>query len=92
MRPIVKEVVFMPQESNHNAPEQQKLCADTEIAKALGVSRAWLQKDRVTAQRIPFIRLGDRCLYRLDEVLAALKSYQVGGPSRGRNVRGHIGR
>lgn len=53
---------------------------------AYGVSVGFLQKDRITAKRIPFVRLGDRCLYDIDEALAAVKALTVGGtrPRRGR--------
>ena len=53
---------------------------DRELARILPVSVGFLQKDRITAQRIPFVRLGDRCLYDVDEVFAALKALTVGGP------------
>ena len=56
---------------------------DRELAPMLRVSVGFLQKDRITAQRIPFVRLGDRCLYDVDEALAAVKALTVGG-QRGR--------
>ncbi len=52
---------------------------DREIAPILRVSVGFLQKDRLGAQRIPFIRLGDRCLYDKAEVMAAVKAMSIGG-------------
>lgn len=59
---------------------------DRELAPIIGVSVGFLQKDRRDAKRIPFIRLGDRCLYDLQEALAAVKALTVGG-TRGRRGR-----
>lgn len=52
---------------------------DAEIAPMLGISVGFLQKDRITVQRIPFVRLGDRCLYDPVVVLATLRAQAVGG-------------
>lgn len=62
---------------------------DRELAPMIGISVGFLQKDRITAQRIPFVRLGDRCLYDPAEALAAVKALSVGGP-RGRRGRGGV--
>lgn len=59
---------------------------DRELAPILRVSAGFLQKDRLGAKRIPFVRLGDRCLYDFDEALAAVKALTIGGP-RGRRAR-----
>lgn len=59
---------------------------DRELAPLIGVSVGFLQKDRREAQRIPFIRLGDRCLYDVQEALAAVKALTVGG-TRSRRQR-----
>lgn len=67
---------------------QSRYVTDRELAPMLRVSVGFLQKDRITAQRIPFVRLGDRCLYDLQEALAAVKALTVGG-TRGR--RGRLG-
>lgn len=69
-------------------PVTSRFVTDKELAPILRVSVGFLQKDRITAQRIPFVRLGDRCLYDVADALAAVKSMAVGGP-RGR--RGRIG-
>jgi hypothetical protein len=78
-------------------PEQQQArtaatpyATDRELAPILRVSVGFLQKDRIGAQRIPFVRLGDRCLYDIDEALAAVKAMTVGGARsrRGRNGSG----
>jgi len=52
---------------------------DREMAPMLGVSVGFLQKDRRGAKIIPFIKIGDRCLYDPAEAVAALKSRTVGG-------------
>ncbi len=61
---------------------------DTVMAPMIGVSVAFLQKDRRGAKQVPFIRLGDRCLYDPDAVIKALEGYVVGGPSARRGRRG----
>ena len=53
---------------------------DVQLAPMIAVSVTFLQKDRIGARRIPFIRLGDRCLYDPKAVFAALEEYAVGGP------------
>lgn len=62
------------------------LVPDHQLAPVINVSVGFLQKDRRTAQRIPFIRIGDRCLYDVQEVLQALKASTIGG-ARGRRGR-----
>lgn len=80
----------MDTKANEEAQQGQKsrFVRDTEMAPMIGVSVAFLQKDRRTAQRIPFVRLGDRCLYDPPVVFEALKGYAVGGNGRARRVRG----
>lgn len=70
-------------------PAPLRLGTERDVAgKLLPVSLSWLQRDRLGAQTIPFIRLGDRVLYDLDAVAATVRTLSVGGP-RGR--RGRIG-
>jgi len=59
------------------------------IARMLNVSESFLEKDRTTAKTIPFIKLGDRCLYEPPVVLAAVRAMTVGGstPSAARVAR-----
>lgn len=59
---------------------------DRDLAPILGVSVGFLQRDRREQQRIPFVRLGDRCLYDVDAVLAAVRAQTVGG-GRGRRAK-----
>ena len=63
--------------------------SDVDMARMLGVSPQFLQKDRVGPTRIPFVRLGDRCLYEPEVVLEAVRAMAVGGdqPSRTRMAR-----
>lgn len=65
------------------------LVTEREIAPLLGVSVNFLQKDRRNARAIPFIKLGDRCLYDPDAVLAAVRARTIGGnaPSSDRMTR-----
>lgn len=67
------------------------LLTDAEIAPMLRVSVSFLRRDRVTRQSIPFVRIGDRCLYDPQAVLENVKAGTVGGrPARARRV-GTIG-
>ena len=52
---------------------------DVQLAKALNISASFLRKDRRTAKRVPFIRLGDRCLYDLQRAREALLAREEGG-------------
>ena len=63
-----------------------KLVLDREVAPHLGVSRSFLQKDRITKQLIPFYRIGGKVLYDPAQARAALESYRVGGPSKKRGA------
>ena len=65
-----------------------RFVTDKELAPILRVSVGFLQKDRITAQRIPFVRLGDRCLYDIDDALRAVKALVVGGQHRKRGRTG----
>lgn len=51
------------------------LITTKEAAKILGVSKAFLERDRWAGARIPFIRLGSRAVrYRLQDLEAYLES------------------
>lgn len=65
---------------------RSEILTERELAPMLRVSVAFLQKDRLGPKRIPFIRLGDRCLYDKAEVMAAVKAMSIGG-SRPRRQR-----
>jgi hypothetical protein len=64
--------------------QTKKYQRDHEIAPAIGLSVSFLRKDRRSRQLIPYHRVGDACLYRLDEVLAAIESMRVGGKQQKR--------
>ena len=53
--------------------------SEHEIAASIGVSVHWVRKDRLSARRLPFYRLGDRVVYDLDRVREALSTLEVGG-------------
>jgi len=56
---------------------------ETRLAKIIGVSVAFLQKDRVNRRQIPFVRLGGgirgRIVYDVASVRQALLARQEGG-------------
>lgn len=63
-----------------NGTTRPRLVDDRVVAEETNLSRGFLQKDRIGAQLVPFIKVGDRCLYDLDAVFDALRQYQRGGP------------
>jgi prophage regulatory protein len=58
---------------------ERVLITEREIAEALDVSVSWLQKDRVGAQLIPFVKIGTSVRYDLNEARLALRRLQRGG-------------
>lgn len=68
-------------------PAHHKLVRDVELAPLIGVSVGFLQRDRREAQRIPYLKVGDRVLYDVAEVFEALKAYRHGGPAGRRGRR-----
>jgi len=80
----------VPQEAPQTVV-QPRLVTDRVIAPMIGLSVSFLQKDRRGQKRIPYIPMGHRCLYDVDEALAAVKALTVGGP-RGRRCRIGSGR
>jgi prophage regulatory protein len=55
------------------------LVTERELATSLGISVSWLQKDRAKRQLIPFVKIGDRVRYDLEEARQALKASSFGG-------------
>jgi len=55
------------------------LFTEGEIAAACNISVSLLQKDRVTAQRFPFVKVGASVRYDIEEVRAALKAAPLRG-------------
>ena len=74
--------------SDNQQGKAPRLVPDKVIAPQTGLSVGYLQKDRRTERRIPFVRIGARCLYDPEAVFAALQSYTVGGPAHMRRSRG----
>lgn len=70
--------------------QQDNIVDEKQLASIIGMSVAFLQKDRVTRRLVPFIRLGGklrgRILYDVASVRQALLSMQEGGPQQ-RNER-----
>lgn len=54
--------------------EPMRLLNTTEAAKAIGLSASWLNKSRLTGEGPPFISIGARCLYAVDDLNAWLSS------------------
>lgn len=77
------------QDQRQPQPGKPLFITDAELAPMLGVSVSFLQRDRREAKRIPFIKLGDRCLYDPQEALAAVRALTVGG-ANGQRGRGRI--
>lgn len=71
---------MQPDATNANG---QIAVGEIEVARAIGISVHFLRKDRRTNRLIPFSRVGDRCLYNLDRVRAALYDLEEGGSTRG---------
>lgn len=68
----------MPPTTQH--PELPRLTVnEAEAAAAIGMSVAWLRKDRRTHRLIPYYRLGGRILYNLDRVRDAMARLEEGG-------------
>ena len=64
---------------------------DEELAGLIGVSIHFLRKDRRSARRIPFVRLGDRILYDVDRVKHAMLEFEEGGPEPKSTRRAKVG-
>jgi hypothetical protein len=52
---------------------------DKTIAELIGLSLAWVRKDRRTARLLPFFRLGGRVRYDVPTVRSALLARSEGG-------------
>ena len=66
----------------HPAPNTAgtRLAVDEKtLAEALGMSVAWLRKDRSGARTVPFFRLGSSVRYNIDRVREALDKRAEGG-------------
>ncbi len=55
---------------------------ETACAAAIGMSVAWLRKDRRGARLVPFYRLGGSVRYNLARVREALGAVEEGGGKR----------
>lgn len=56
-------------------------------AQALGMSVAWLRKDRYGKRIVPFFRLGGRVRYDLERIRDSFAAREEGGPRRSRAHR-----
>ena len=52
------------------------------IAEFLGLSPAWVKKDRLTKRLLPFVRVGSSIRYDLARVREALAATEAGGSAR----------
>lgn len=62
-----------------NAISQSPIVDDKQIAVVIGMSTAWVRKDRATKRLIPFFRVGDCVRYDVDTVRKAFMSRMEGG-------------
>lgn len=53
--------------------------SEQQCAEAIGMSVAWLRKDRRGKRLIPYYRLGGRILYSPDRIQAALNALEERG-------------
>lgn len=52
-----------------------KLLTTTQAAQFLGLSKAFLERDRWAGAKVPFIKIGDRAVrYRIDDLDAYVQS------------------
>lgn len=66
-----------------NKPEIPRIAVDEfAVAEAIGVSVHFLRKDRQTARRLPFYKLGGCVRYDLNRVREALSRMEEGGTAR----------
>ena len=56
-----------------------RLLTDAELAPLIRLSVGFLQRDRCSAKRIPFVRIGDRVLYDPVAVADAIRGMAQGG-------------
>ena len=71
-----------PHTHDDSAPLTAGLMTTPQAARYLGVSAAFLERDRITLQTIPFVRLGSRAIrYRWEDLDAHLEAMRVGGAS-----------
>lgn len=64
----------------NQAPETTRIAlTDKEVAVALGMSLAWVRKDRLTKRVLPFYRIGDCVRYDVDVVRKTLMRSMEGG-------------
>lgn len=61
-------------------PEAPRIAVDeTALAAAIGMSVAFLRKDRRTKRLLPFYRIGDSIRYDLSRVRESLAALEEGG-------------
>lgn len=64
----------------NQAPEITRIAlTDKEVAVALGMSLAWVRKDRLTNRVLPYYRLGSAVRYDVDVVRKMLMKSMEGG-------------
>ena len=51
-----------------------RLLTSAEVEQLLGVSAGWCAKDRITNGRIPHVKIGSCCRYRLSDVQAYISA------------------
>jgi hypothetical protein len=64
------------------APAEAQLIGERQQAKLIGLSVAFLRKDRRTDRLIPYIKVKGRILYSPSRVHQALLAFELGGPQK----------
>lgn len=64
---------------NSNTPATSIAFDENEAAKALGMSLAWLRRDRRTKRLLPFYRIGGCIRYNPETLRKALAAFEEGG-------------
>lgn len=65
--------------SQSQSEHETLFCDDRELAKRTGLSRSYWAQMRCRDQGPAYRKIGRRCLYRWDEVLAWIEAQRVGG-------------
>ena len=74
-------------EPSQSAPTAHQFTDTVGLTRKVPLTKSWLEKDRIGAKLIPFIKVGDKVIYDVPKVLQALDSMTVGGTTSRRGRR-----
>lgn len=69
---------YFPRTEAGAAAVADRLLSETEVAARLGVSKAWLQRDRWGTRLLPFVKFPRAVKYREADVLSFIESRMQG--------------